>query len=554
MQKRKALIFILIAAMLVSGCMAPGGEKESTVGSEIEEEYAKHYAYDILCLTEYAQTGMVAGDGVWEAEQLYHYQVQEDGHGLAITAWPGGMDASGSTYGILYETADGGKNWNLLDSCFAYGRGQSVFVYMGEVALIAADNYKVGYGDLQISYDRGHSWEVGYAFPDLIDYDYEKSGSIIPSIINYNEDTGLITFGWDSWFGGEGYELINQFDVREQRFVQELYRHPDFVRAPLETEQEQQTEKTSWEDEVSRILSEKGRKLGKTAVPMSKESDEGILAASGNTRSRKEDSVSYPFVRMCSRMAVNPIAVFRLLAREGLYVYTDGDARNFTYRVETIGEDGIQPSLSLPVGQNLYQWDLDHGTLIKDIMKLAGVNDSAVEMEAWIASEIDRSSEPYVFYSPEDACYYAYFMYYGEATAHILCMYLRTTEAKGINLNDVEFQLLSMRYLESGAAGGSYHMSVVKEAGLRQAAALITAIEQLMTGTSAYATAQVKENHGVYSVSIPAEYTLGDYQVTISQSCYETQALGVEADGSGLEQCTLVNYRIQNVKSRHAED
>lgn len=554
MKKRMVMIFILIAAMLLPGCLSFEGGKETTANPGVLEEqtgteapeteesrYDAYYTAEIACLTEYAATGKVTGDEFWPVEHIMHFCIQQDGHGLAITTYPGGLDASGSTYGVLYETADGGKNWNLLDDCFTFSRGQSVFVYMGEVALIAADNYKAGFGTIKISYDRGHTWEWADAFPNLIDYDYEQSGSIIPYIINYNEQAGLITFGWTAWNMGEDYVLINQFDVYGQRFVEELYRHPDFARAPAEEEQSGMI----WEGEVARILSENGWKLGRTAVPLSMASDYGVLSASGNTQSRKEDSVSFPFVQMCTRMQANPIAAFQLLAREKLYTHTGGDIRNFVIPLEEYQSDWVQPSLTIPVGAKDYQWDLDHETLIRDIMFLASMNCSAVDMEEWITDEIDLG-KPYVYYSPEDGCYYAYFIYYGEASAHVLCMYLRTSEAKGIHLDDVEFQLLSMSYLEAGGAGGGSYKSRVEEAGTLQAAALITAIEQLLTGTSAYATAEIQGDTWDCYASIPAEYTLGDYRVTIDQEIYETYALGVNEDGSGMERCTLITYRIKN--------
>ena len=70
----------------------------------------------------------------------------------------------------------------------------------------------------------------------------------------------------------------------------------------------------------------------------------------------------------------------------------------------------------------------------------------------------------------------------------------------------------------------------------------------------ACATAGVWEQDWNCYVSIPSEYILGDYQVAVTQENFETEALGMDEDGNGIEQCTLITYRIRNTKSRYAED
>ena len=115
---------------------------------------------------------------------------------------------------------------------FTYTKGADAFVYMGEVAVLVADQSKGDGGTLIISYDRGRTWSDMMYLNDLIDYDTVLHPNIEPHVINYNRDNGIITFGWKDSLSQSEYLLINQFDVNTCQFVEEVYRHPDFSRAP----------------------------------------------------------------------------------------------------------------------------------------------------------------------------------------------------------------------------------------------------------------------------------------------------------------------------------
>lgn len=213
---------ILAAVLLIASC----GMQEQ------EHEYAECYKADCKILEKISKEGIDSIDGNWLMECLYQYHVQPDGHGLAMMLHPVGCDASGTTPTVLYETSDGGRNWNVLHERFDISRGKEVLVYMGEIAVLAADCSKGGGGELMISYDRGRTWSERMSLVRLLDYDTSQYDSVEPYVINYNEYTGLITFGWkEGWNRESEYILINQFDANTCQFVEEVYRSPDFPRA-----------------------------------------------------------------------------------------------------------------------------------------------------------------------------------------------------------------------------------------------------------------------------------------------------------------------------------
>lgn len=209
-------------------------QTEVPAQTEVPEE---ELTEDIIALKRIARAGYtVRPEESWKYHPyLSFYRIQPDGHGLAIVD-SADVDMSSLTYVTLYETADGGNSWTMLDGPVQVNKGICETVYMGEVVLIAAENAKAGYGTVMISYDRGHTWGEYLGFDDMFSYDSETYLNLVPHIINYNTETGIITFGWtlryDEQIDSETYVLINQFDVMACRVVEEIYRHPDFPEAP----------------------------------------------------------------------------------------------------------------------------------------------------------------------------------------------------------------------------------------------------------------------------------------------------------------------------------
>lgn len=306
---------------------------------------------------------------------------------------------------------------------------------------------------------------------------------------------------------------------------------------------------------VSQILEESRERLGKTATPLSVYSDSvQNLNASGNTHGLKDESVAFPFLQLCSEMEMNPIAAFRRLVKGGMFTRLQREEDNFNVYSDPASLPFALNSLPLRTGSDSYQYGLDEARLVEEWLELSRENFDDLELEKLFLDQISGTGEPCVFYSSGDNCYYAYFIGYGDAAAHILCIYLRTTQAKAITINDVEFQLLSMYYLEGGTAGSSMHIQQVEHSALCQAASLITALEQLMTGTSVFADVKPQQSGALMVYSIPQAYTLEGHNVTISQEYFESGLAGWNQNGSGIEQCTLITYRIQNTVSPYAPD
>lgn len=308
-------------------------------------------------------------------------------------------------------------------------------------------------------------------------------------------------------------------------------------------------------EKVTQILDENRDRLGKTAVPLSVYSDSvQNMNGSGNTRGLKDQSVAFPFLQLCGERKMNPIAAFRCLVRGDMFTRVPQEYDSFTVYSDPTSRPFEMNSLALRIGSDSYQFGLDQARLVEEWLELSRVNFDELELEDLFLDQISESGEPFVFYSDDDSCYYAYFIGYGDAVGHILCVYLRTNQAKAIDINDVEFQLLSMYYQEGGAAGSSMWAQQVEHSALFQAASLITALEQLMTGTSVFADL-VPQQEGAFMVyNLPLEYTLEGHDITITQEYFESDVAGWNQSGSGIEQCTLTTYRIRNTKLPYAVD
>ena len=209
------------------GIVIPGSDPTEPTEIRQEDPWEDAWgdvAYDLPQLKQLATTR--TADQVWLDESLCHYQMQEDGHGLAVTVSPDGLVANGTMYTVMYETVDGGQHWDVLHENFSYAKGVSVLVYMGDVAVLASQASFSIHSSLMVSYDRGHTWEQTLTLADLVEYDVGEFAQLAPYVIDYDVQNGLITFCWKK--DNEEDVLINQFDVHTQQFVAELDRAPEF--------------------------------------------------------------------------------------------------------------------------------------------------------------------------------------------------------------------------------------------------------------------------------------------------------------------------------------
>ena len=256
---------------------------------------------------------------------------------------------------------------------------------------------------------------------------------------------------------------------------------------------------------VARIL--EGSKLGKTAATCLTE-DPGLSRADG-TEGTGKSSMAHALAELAQERKMNPIAAFWLLVKDG------------AYERETLSAPFSLGSFQA-VQQEAKQYPYtDEGArqLITDLLALAAQMEDDLELELAVLGANLTLEPDQVSYSKADGCRYAYVSAVSDRSTHILCFYLRSDD-KGERITDVEFQLLSMRH----ATGDAEALKKLDDACDRQAAALITASELLMTGSTA-----------VMWVKIPTSYTIGTMNA-------ELERFAFTAEG---EQGALTNYRLR---------
>ena len=209
---------------------------------------------------------------------------------------------------------------------------------------------------------------------------------------------------------------------------------------------------------------------------------------------------------LCDEQRMNPVAAFWLLVEEGLYEKTPDDS-------------GVlpTPAFNAPETEGKTYPNTAEGAreLLTDLLQSAGAVSDGLDLEKRVLGSDGKVNPDQIFEVPGE-CRYAYFVYYGDRTAYFLCCYLRGGE----QITDAEFQLLSLRY----ADGSGEDLEEIDAHADRQAAALMAALERLMTGSS-----RADQGH------VPFNYTLGDHTAHLERFTFA---------GEG-ETGILANYRIK---------
>ena len=209
---------------------------------------------------------------------------------------------------------------------------------------------------------------------------------------------------------------------------------------------------------------------------------------------------------LCDEQRMNPVAAFWLLVEEGLYEKTPDDS-------------GVLPTPAFqpPETEGKTYPNTAEGAreLLTDMLRASGTVSDGLDLEKRVLGSDGEVNADQVFEVPGE-CRYAYFVCYGDRTAYFLCCYLRGQE----NITDAELQLLSLRY----ADGPEEELAEIDAHADRQAAALMAALEGLMTGTS-----RADQGH------VPFDYTLGDHTAHLERFTFA---------GEG-ETGILANYRIK---------
>lgn len=215
-------------------------------------------------------------------------------------------------------------------------------------------------------------------------------------------------------------------------------------------------------------------------------------------------SPAHALARLCEERKMNPISAFWLLVEEELY-------RKSPEGKGKLSVPAVQPP---ETGKKDYPYTAEGvRAFLTELLTLSSALEDGLPLDIRALGE-DKAVEQ--VYLEKGECYYAYFVSYSPEAAHFLCFYIRGGET----ITDAEFQLLNLRY----ADGDTEALERIDQLGDRQAAALMTAAELLLTGESRAARGR-----------IPLGYGLGEYEASIER---------FSIVGSG-DTGTLTNYRLR---------
>lgn len=266
--------------------------------------------------------------------------------------------------------------------------------------------------------------------------------------------------------------------------------------------------------------------------------------------SRREASVSYPFVKVCGELKSNPIAAFLELADQELYRFLYETEEWMWVYLEWIEDYSLlcqleeRPSFDT---LKVYRNHRDEAELLRDVLQMSALLEDGIDMEEQILKATNDLRNLGFKKSKEEQVSYAYYVYSNDMFANVLCFYIHHKDEEE-QISDVEFQLLTLSYnvyRENVTYDDNwFHIEFANEA---QLLSLVDAVEMNLTGTSLFhqqATMHFSAMNGG-GVDIPAQYTIGDYHITIQRQCYDTSALGSPRYGDGYETAVLTTYRIQ---------
>ena len=266
--------------------------------------------------------------------------------------------------------------------------------------------------------------------------------------------------------------------------------------------------------------------------------------------SRKEASVSGPFVKVCGELNSNPIAAFFALVDQGLYE-SDGTLVESVFEyLDYYTEHDLMCELAERPGPALikaYRSRCDEAELIRDVLTMSGQLEERCGIETLILEQMEELRSAGVRESEDEAVSYVYCICSNDFMADVLCVYVHHDEEEPL-ITDVEFQLLTLYYYTyRNGANYNEHSYDPEFSAAAQLFSLIDAVEKNLTGTSVFhqqAVLYYKTMNGG-NVDIPTEYTIGDYRITLRQQYFDSTALGMRGDGIGYERAVLTTYRIR---------
>ena len=271
-------------------------------------------------------------------------------------------------------------------------------------------------------------------------------------------------------------------------------------------------------------------------------------AHTGHRLSRKEASVSYPFVKMLGELPINPIVAFLDLEDHSWYHFCYENAEDGIYIYE-LYYDEYSELCKLEERPGLdtvkeYRSHRDETDFFRDVLQTSALLNDGIGLE----DQILLKEVNLVFTeSEEEQVSYAYYVYTTDLFSHVFCVYIHHAEGQE-QIEDVEFQLLTLNYhLKRENAPEDEDPFDLELGQEMQLLALIDAVEMNLTGTSLFhqqPTLYYSTMHGG-SAHIPVEYNIGDYDVTIQRKHYGSFAIGTSRFGDAYETAVLTTYRIQ---------
>lgn len=284
--------------------------------------------------------------------------------------------------------------------------------------------------------------------------------------------------------------------------------------------------------------------LEKTAIPLSVYNPS--LNDGGHWNSNKIHSASYPFTVQCSQIPVNPIAAFFAIRKD----YFEQVTTSFDINIEDVAMETeyydrwCEYFYRMPDGP-VKEWEWSEAgvnAFLSDMLVLASKFDDGFDLDDRFLSVIHSGEETAVHFSPEEQCYYVYFIYYGDCTSHVVSMYFRADQESGTRIDDVEFQFLNMDYTIKGGMGFSLAERVMTNTNREQMLSMIVSAEHLLTGSSGLEESIREWNVITSEFVVPAEYQVEDYRVTIQHNGYFATTRYDEELAA--ESCELLTYSI----------
>lgn len=226
----------------------------------------------------------------------------------------------------------------------------------------------------------------------------------------------------------------------------------------------------------------------------------------GNTRGSATESLGWALAQIAADRKMNPIAAFWILVNEGLY--EKNTAQSFS-----------PDSFQIPDRKaGSYAYDQEGiRQFLTDVLTLAGEMKDGLALEEALLGEDGAVESEQVKLEQTEDCWYGYFAAGGERSTHILCFYLW---GDGDRITVAEFQLLNLR----SAQGIGSAPEILDRRGENQAAALMAAMELLLTGRS----------------QVHAGGVIGDHQVENYRAKVERFAFTAEGEVG-----TLINFSIR---------